>query len=57
MARENDRCAHKEKLHEVEREVLKEKDKLLKEKDRQVRDIREYLLNLSKANLDKVILS
>ena len=54
LARENDRCVHKERLHEVEREVLKEKDKLLKEKEQQVKEIRENLLNLSKANLDKV---
>jgi hypothetical protein len=57
QSRENERKKQKDKLYELEREVVKEKDRLKKEMEVMLQDQRNKLLDLAHSRLEAVLIS
>lgn len=53
-ARDNEKRIHKEQIRDLEREIVREKDRLTKEMESRLKEIKAELLTQSKSRLDKV---
>jgi hypothetical protein len=56
VSKEQERKKHKDKIYELEREVVKEKDRLKKDMELQMQEARKKLLELANTKLETVIL-
>jgi hypothetical protein len=54
QSRETEKKRYKDKIYELEREVVKEKDRIRKEMDHQLQDARNKMLDLAHDRLEAV---
>ena len=55
QSRDADRKRNKDKIYELEREVVKEKDRLKKEMDLQLQEARSKMLDIAHSKLEAVV--